>query len=81
MFKHIITTIVLAFSMFLSTAAYSGAGHSHGPSTPPTNEQIISKAFQDLALIVDRSKLVDGQALNESWKEVADKKIHQKSLI
>ncbi|PKH02116.1 hypothetical protein CXF72_13445 [Psychromonas sp. MB-3u-54] len=80
MFKSIITTVVITITMFLSTAAYSSAGHSHGPSTAPSNEQIISKAFQDLSTIVNKSELVEGQALNESWKEVTDKKIQEKSL-
>jgi hypothetical protein len=80
MFKNIIATVVLAFSMLTSTVAYSGAGHSHGPTVQPTDEQVISKAFQDLTMIVDTSKLVDGKALDKSWKEVTTKKVHKKSL-
>ncbi|SIT07824.1 DUF6488 family protein [Neptunomonas antarctica] len=80
MLKTIITTAVLAFTMLTSTMAYSGAGHSHGPSVQPTNEQIVSKAFQELVIIVDKSELVEGKTLDKSWKEVTNKKVHNKSL-
>lgn len=80
MFKNIITTAVLAFTILTSTVAYSGAGHSHSSSVQPTNEQVISKAFQELIIIVDKSELVEGKTLDRSWKEVTNKKMHNKSL-
>jgi hypothetical protein len=74
MFKNIITTVILAFTMLISTVAYSGEGHSHSPSVQPTNEQVMSKVFQDLAIIVDKSELVEGKTLDKSWKDVTNKK-------
>tara|TARA_R110002167_G_scaffold29817_5_gene99187 strand:+ start:160 stop:516 length:357 start_codon:yes stop_codon:yes gene_type:complete len=80
MFKRIIYTVAFTLSMLVSSVALSGAGHSHGPVTPPTNQQILSKASDDINMIIDNSELVDGEKLDASWKQVADKKIHKKTL-
>ena len=80
MLKKIIYTAVIGLSMLTSTPAFSGAGHHHGPATPPTNEQIISKSVHDIKVIVDKFELVEGEKLDASWKNVTDKKVHKKSL-
>ena len=84
MFKRIIYTLAFTLSMLVSSVALSGAGHSHShshsPVTPATNQQILSKASDDLNMIIDNSELVEGAKLDASWKQVTDKKIHKKTL-
>ena len=80
MYKKFIYTVALTFSMLLSSTAYSGAGHSHGSTAPPTDQQIITKASQDLEMIIERSELVEGKKLDASWEKVTSKKVHKKTL-
>lgn len=80
MFKSIIYTVAFTLSMLVSSVALSGAGHSHGPVTPPTNQQILSKASDNINMIIDNSELVEGAKLDASWKQVTDKKVHKKTL-
>jgi hypothetical protein len=66
--------------MLVSNIALSGSNHSHDPVTPPTNQQVLSKASDDLNMIIDKSELVEGAKLDVRWKQVTDKKIHKKTL-
>lgn len=84
MLKNIIYIAAITFAMFVSTSAFSGAGHDHGHShdnsAPLTSEQVITKASQELATLIDEAFLVDGKALDASWNDTTEKKIHKKTI-
>jgi len=79
MLKKIIYTAVLSFSILVSTNAISDESHGHVPTLAPTNEQIIFKASQELGVIVDKSKLIEGNKLDASWKHITGEKVHKQS--
>jgi len=82
MLNKFIYVVAITFSMLVSSVALSGAGHDHGHdhAAPPTSQQVLSKASDDLAMIVDSSELVEGKKLDASWKQVRDKKIHKQTI-
>lgn len=56
---------LLTLFAFTGTAAYAGAGHSHGPVTPISEAQALEKATIIVKKIVKKGKL------DSSWAEVA----------
>ena len=55
--------ILLSFLVSV-TAAYAGAGHSHGPTTPITENEAIQTATKIVSAIVQNGKI------DKSWAEV-----------
>lgn len=77
MLKHSIAVFTFALMILFSGVAFS---HSSGHGKPPSNEQIIAKASQNLAVIIDKSEPVEGKILEASWKESTTKAIHKKTF-
>jgi hypothetical protein len=77
MLKNIIAVFTLALFILISNVAF---GHSSGHGKPPSNEQILAKASQDLAIIVDKSEPVEGKVLGTSWKGATTKAIYNKTF-
>jgi hypothetical protein len=80
MFKKIISTLVLTSAMLISNVAYSHSEHSNSSVEPPTTEQVITKATNDLIKLVDDKTAIEGQILKPSWKSVESKKMHYRSV-
>jgi len=79
MFKKSVCVLFCVFSMTLSTCVFAGGGHSHGAVVPPTDEQVVDRAYSDLEAIVDLSVPIEGELLDESWKMVTNRKIVKKT--
>jgi len=61
--RKFIICFVTALALSVSTV-YAGAGHSHAPVTPVTENQAIKNASDAVAAIVEKGKL------DTSWAEV-----------
>lgn len=55
---------LLTLLAFTTTTAYAGAGHSHGPVTPISQDQALEKATSHVQNFVKKGKL------DPSWSEV-----------
>lgn len=61
---------ILALSV---TSAYAGAGHSHGPVTPASEEQVIKNASDVVAAIAQKGKI------DASWKGIKPSEAKKKT--
>ena len=60
------SVILLGFAAIVPGGMLAHEGHDHAL----TPEQSILKAASDIESIIDDGKLIDGQRLDDSWKQV-----------
>ena len=76
---HIISSAILASSLFLTFPAFAGAGHEHGPGSshnhgPISSASAIKKAEGQVRSLIERGKL------GKSWAGIRASEANQKDF-
>lgn len=69
----LLASTVLAVSLLFSQAGYSHEDHDHDVPPAISEDAALTAASQNLAALVDKGQMVDGQKLTESWKKASPK--------
>ncbi|MDI1226739.1 MAG: DUF6488 family protein [bacterium] len=68
--KKLFSTLAIVTILFSAAPSF---GHGdHVPSNPISENAVLEQSMKDLAIIVDNKEEVEGQLLDDSWKDAKD---------
>ena len=74
--KYLVITLLFSSLIYgiQSGPTMAGAGHSHGPQVPVSQEEVVDRATSTLAYLIDEKKI------DASWAGIAAASVEQKTF-